>query len=358
MKILVHKKLLFFLNLFIIFSTLKCNNNNNYIFSNDDCFDVPISLCSNKGQKILTSLNKPNNLIGWYTFDEIYPIDSSGHNKHGSGTLLPGPSAFIKGQSAYFNGENMLTIKNDENLYTKTNSISLTFWLYLLEDSTDNWRTIITKGNNIQELTPTIMLWPKERRLHVRVSTDMFWNEGIESRGIIGLKQWTFISVVISGQMMQLYINGNLDSQMILKGKVIGNKGDFYIGKDPWRTGTKMYLDDLKIYNTGIGSKQIEAESYFTNPLIGPNYAVLGCEKCTFLEALNSCGNNAFGSYHMCSFEELYSGGYLLARKNGWLKFGTEFWTRESKEEMEKKKKENEIGNPNIMKMTICCSDK
>jgi len=358
MKILFHNKLLFFLYLFTFFTTLKCNNDNNYKFSNDDCFDIPISLCSNNGQKILTSLNKPNNLIGWYTFDEIYPIDSSGHNNHASGTLLPGPSAFIKGQSAYFTGENMLTIKNDENLYTKTNSLSLTFWLYLLEDSTDNWRTIIAKGNNIQELTPTIMLWPKERRLHVRVSTDMFWNEGIESRGIIGFKQWTFISVVISGQMMQLYINGNIDSQLILKGKVIGNKGDLYIGKDPWRTGTKMYIDNLKIYNTGISSKQIEAESYFSNPLIGPNYAVLGCEKCTFLDGLDSCGNNAFGSYHMCSFEELYSGGYLLARKNGWFKFGTEVWTRESKEEMEKKKKENEIGNPNIMKMTICCSDK
>ena len=82
MKILFRHKLLFFLNLFIIFTTLKCNNNNDYKFSNDDCFDIPISLCSNKGQKILTSLNKPNNLIGWYTFDEIYPIDSSGHNNH------------------------------------------------------------------------------------------------------------------------------------------------------------------------------------------------------------------------------------------------------------------------------------
>ena len=113
----------------------------------------------------------------------------------------------------------MMTIDNHES-FIETSDLTVTFWIYLLEDSTGNWRTILSKGNSVEEITPTIMLWPKERRLHVRVSTENFWNEGIESRGIINMKQWVHLSVVISGQMIQLYINGNLDSEIILKGKV------------------------------------------------------------------------------------------------------------------------------------------
>ena len=113
----------------------------------------------------------------------------------------------------------MMTIENHQS-FIETSDLTITFWLYLLEDSTGNWRTIFSKGNTVQEITPTIMLWPKERRLHVRVSTENFWNEGIESRGIINMRQWVHISVVISGQMIQLYMNGNLDSEIILKGKV------------------------------------------------------------------------------------------------------------------------------------------
>lgn len=47
-------------------------------------------------------------------------------------------------------------------------------------------------------MTPTIMLWPKERRLHVRVSTDANSNEGLDSKSTIPLRRWTHVSVVMS----------------------------------------------------------------------------------------------------------------------------------------------------------------
>ncbi len=51
--------------------------------------------------------------------------------------------------------------------------VTIMFWVYLLEDSTGNWRTLLHKGNSIQQLTPTIMLWPKERRYtHHIIYTD------------------------------------------------------------------------------------------------------------------------------------------------------------------------------------------
>ena len=57
-------------------------------------------------------------------------------------------------------------------------------------------------------------------RLHIRVGTEIFWNEGIESMAIINLKQWIHISIILSGQTIQLFVNGNLDNQAILKGKI------------------------------------------------------------------------------------------------------------------------------------------
>jgi hypothetical protein len=49
----------------------------------------------------------------------------------------------------------------------------------------------------------------------------------------------------------------------------------------------------------------------------------------------------------------------MVARRNGWFKYNTEVWARESQTELERltHKKEVELGNPKILKMSICCSD-
>jgi hypothetical protein len=247
----------------------------------------------------------------------------------------------------------MMTIDNHPD-FQEASDISITFWAYLLEDSTGNWRTMLHKGNEIEEITPSIMLWPKERRLHVRVGTLVFWNEGLESKAVLNLKQWVHIAVIISGQMMQLYINGNLDNQVILKGKVKMNSGPLHVGKDPWHQGVKCYIDELKIYKNALRSQEIEAEAGVLNPLIGSTYVTLGCDSCPFVQALASCQEG----YHLCSFSELYSGAYLVARKNGWFKFNSEVWARESQNELEKMEDKENIGDPNLTKMALCCSDK
>ncbi|MCQ2818553.1 MAG: LamG domain-containing protein [archaeon] len=344
-KILLNAQFLLF---FVIYSVHLSNCQ----YSKEECFDIPDTLCAfNKGL-IISSLNKDPSLLVHYTFDEIIPKDSSGNSNDPIGEIGVGPSAMVKGNSAYFNGTQMLTIPHKENFEQK-GDLSVSFWIYLLEDSTGNWRTILQKGENIQELTPTIMLWPNERRLHVRAGSESVWNDGLESKGLLNLRQWTHIALVISGQMMQLFINGNLDSQTILKGKVLFNKGDFHIGKDAWHSGVKCYIDEFKIYGKALAKKFIEAEASIGAPLLSNVYVKLGCEECSFVQALTSCEEG----YHMCSYDELYAGAYLVARRNGWFQFKTDLWTRQTEAELDKSAALNEIGDPKIKKMTLCCNN-
>lgn len=62
-------------------------------------------------------------------------------------------------------------------------------------------------------------------------------------------------------------------------------------------------------------------------------------------------------NYHLCTYSELYSGAYMIARKNGWLNFKNEIWARESINEIQKEGK-GKSGDMSILKIALCCSDK
>lgn len=185
--------------------------------------------------KFFAKDNLPKDLIGHWTFDEKYSLDHSKTRNHLYPSPLAGPQSGIKkyvkiktiiyiyiggkGYSAYYDG---LTYSNiSHNKIYETEDMTICFWIFILKDSTGSWRTILHKGDTSKDLTPTIMLWPKERRLHVRVSTDQNINEGLDSKSVIPLKRWTHLAISFSSQLLHLYINGIIDNEVILKGSIL-----------------------------------------------------------------------------------------------------------------------------------------
>lgn len=312
-------------------------------------------MCIGGGQYVYTDKTSSSSLVGWWTFDDKFGHDYSKHINTALNLPYFGPAMCKiytdgRGASLFFNSSSMATIPHVG--YYESSEFTITFWIYLTKDSTGTWRTILHKGQTSKEMTPTVMLWPKERRLHVRASTDYFWNEGLDSTGLILLRRWTHIGIIASGQLLQLYINGISDSQTILKAPIKWNKGDIYIGKDPWHMGFSGFFDELRIYNTALQSVELEAAGSPALPLQGNvRETLLGCQLCNYKDALSSC----LDGYHMCSLEELYAGPYEVARTNGWFRFTSEIWTRNTKEQTTTRAEE--MQDPDVHKVGLCCLD-
>jgi hypothetical protein len=254
-----------------------------------------------------------------------------------------------KGSSLLFNGTNNGRIPHSS--YYESDEFSISFFFYLSEDSTGDWRTVFHKGSSSQEMTPSVFLWPKERRLHVRASTQFSWNEGLDSTAVIKLRRWTHLAVVGSGQLLQLFVNGILDSQVILKAPIKYNRGEIYLGKDPWHSGFKGFLDDLRIFNKPLHEEDFRPIAAPTTPLPAVSGVMLGCQLCNYDDALASCRDD----YHLCSLEELYSGPFEMARAMGWFRFTADVWTRNTDDQTTTTA--DEMQDPDLFKLGMCCWD-
>merc|ERR1712028_101978 len=175
------------------------------------------------------------------------------------------------------------------------------------------------KGSSMSDHTPEIMLWPKERRIHARVSTDMNINEGLDSVTKLKLKRWTHVAYMYEGKLLSLFINGVKDSEVILKGTPLANNGTISIGKD-----TRMMAD---------GSL----------PAVGPQFVQLGCRSCDFETAQTSCTEG----YHICTTRELYASAFKVASGMGWLEVNNAVWSRNTTTASPKTDK----------RLGLCCTD-
>jgi hypothetical protein len=205
---------------------------------------MPFSMCignpaTMQVSKVLAPEARHKDMSGWWKFDDGFGYDWSGNGAHAQPVPAAGPARGGHGASAAFNGkEDFIMIPNSK--VAQSRQMTVMFWMYLLEDFTGTMRTILRKGASADEKTPTIMLQAESRRLRVLASSEAADKEGFDSVAYIPPKRWTHVALMIEGKLMQLYVNGMFDSQVVMKGNAVFNTGPFVVGKDMEGAGTKV----------------------------------------------------------------------------------------------------------------------
>merc|ERR1719230_2182056 len=88
-----------------------------------------------------------NDLIAWYNFDDAFGLDHSGHANHATNPVPDvGPGHQGRGSSAHFNGEDNFVVGHSTD-YDGLQQMTVSFWMYLLTDSTESWRVVFRKGD-------------------------------------------------------------------------------------------------------------------------------------------------------------------------------------------------------------------
>jgi YVTN family beta-propeller protein len=193
------------------------------------------------------------------------------------GILLNGVNRLVSGKrggAMQFDGMNdYIEIPSQTALEVGNNNAdySITFWFRLEQSFTGSWRNVIHKGNVDADRTFAMWLWPDSNTLHCRASTTANANEGMNSSTQIPLNTWTHISLVKSGYLYSLYLNGSLDAQVTLSANTVSNTGPIRLGKDPWNAGTQCSLDEFAIYRRALTAPELASQANPANPVIGYN---------------------------------------------------------------------------------------
>lgn len=286
------------------------------------------AICVAGGEKVVNQDAKPRGLVGKWTFDDAHMLDHSGSVHHIKEVGYFGPGINGLGQSARFDGNNSLEIPHSSAFDSPQFSFSL--WMYLLEDSIGQWRTVLHKGSRDHERTPALFLEPLTRGIELFVSTtddSHPTGERLWSNTFVPLRRWTHVAAVVDGRNLRLYINGILDAENTTTGTPIMNKGPIYLGNDPWRPagGMNGYLDEVRYYSRALTTDEIQGEASAALGLVEPSFVELGCLGCS----LDNCAKACRKGYRMCTQRDLYAGGYYVARSMGWTAPETTIWSAE-----------------------------
>jgi len=294
-------------------------------------------ICVEGGKKVLAADAAPRGLLAHLTFDDGHGLDTSGLHNHAAKPPSFGPGVGGVGSSARYVGTGGAGTADYTELGHHTtyaealDTFTLEMWIYLRQDSTGEWRTVLHKGTKDSDRTPTLFLEPLSRGLEFFVSTtDASQPDGerLWSNSFIPLGRWTHIAAVAEGHSLRLYVNGLLDSENTTVGTIVHNTGPIYIGGDPWRQGgMDGFVDEFKLYNRALTNDEIQADAAFALGGVEPSFVELGCmgTGCDIKAALASCR----AGYHLCNLRDHYSGAYLVARMMGWSTSTSHVWSRE-----------------------------
>lgn len=217
--------------------------------------------------------------------------------------------------------------KNKDNVPLLKGDMTVGFWVYLLGDAVGQFRTLLYRGD-ADTTSPHIQLWPEVRRIHVRVSTGVdpsthkHTHISMDSHSSILIGRWTHVAFVVQGgRLVQLYVNGVLDTQKLSLQPVELNLPDdrIYLANTPFipNSGIPAYIDQLTIYSRALSRAELAAIGSVVFPGLDASSIKIGCATCTLDKAIASC--KASKGSHLCTVAELNGSGLIVARGMGWV---------------------------------------
>ncbi|KAL4177051.1 hypothetical protein KRP22_001987 [Phytophthora ramorum] len=197
-------------------------------------------------------------------------------------------------------GEEGFVLTHDAIQMETAGSWSLSFWVFLTEDSTGSFRTLFFNGDGEhQQRTPSAWWKPDERRLVLRLSTNTNADVGLDSNEELPLNHWTHLGFTfancsesaITGDVdipsacpqkditeeeswlysFAFYVNGLLDTEVRVYEPVVANSGPLHIGKGPWTDGMHGFTSNLRVFSVPISPEE-HRKIYFLEKHTHENY--------------------------------------------------------------------------------------
>jgi len=136
---------------------------------------------------------------------------------------------------------------------------SYSFWLYIGENTFNNstqMHHVFHKGNSssVPLQAPGVWIYPNENKLMINMNT----YNNISNKcdvGNIPMNKWVFMTIVVIGRHMDVYINAKLKKRTDLGGIPKQNYGDLYMNK--WG-GFSGFISRFRYYSYAIPFYQIE----------------------------------------------------------------------------------------------------
>jgi hypothetical protein len=306
---------------FLCLISLSFSGDTNTIY--DSCLDLNSLKI---GTTIFTSASTEDGLILYMNFDDSVLSDETPYNHKIIGEIEYGPGHGGRGYGGIFASANLIAIENSAEL--SSTELTLMFWTFLADGNISSTKTIFHKGDSLYHYTPTLyILETLELKLRINIADVSDSNSNMVdliSTGRLRVRRWTHIGIRISSSLVQIFINGQLDSEKILDSTVQGNDFNLLIGADYLHSGIWQIIDELKIYNVPLGDRDM---GVVNAGVLEPSYAYvkLACRECTEQQITDVLTLNIYTlrsdleGYHVCSLGEIYAFAYHIARISGWL---------------------------------------
>jgi len=206
-------------------------------------------------------LNVPSRgLVGWWRFDKLdgkVALDESGNEYDGMLRGTPQRQPGKIGAALRYNGEDNYVDIDKSPAFDIVDAITVTAWIQAdpRQRSAFN-RTIIGKAR-CWEVTlhrGTNVLGFACHGLDVPSLYPEIWLKG---KKMLEDSCWHHIAAVYDGDTMLLYVDGSLDTSVPASGRMNTTNDQVQIGSAEGSAGFNGLIDDVRIYNRALSSKDI-----------------------------------------------------------------------------------------------------